>query len=203
VIKLHIFSDIHSLDLSDNLISDLHALTLHAQTAPHALAKLRVVNLGNNQFPNAQALMPLGRAARGITLLDVSGNPLTHTLNFLYELALGFETVRAIRCDWEAEVEEGVREAVVRQQMAGGTIIDDFLHAVERSVGRLKGGVLLKGERELIEGLMGELEHMPPQIAQQNDRVFQAMNRLIAFNLQTSNVASPTYRSPQRYSREI
>ena len=50
-----------------------------------------------------------------------------------------------IRCDWEAEVEEEVREAVVRQQLGGGAIIDDFLHSVERSVGRLKGGVLLNG----------------------------------------------------------
>lgn len=47
-------------------------------------------------------------------------------------------------------MEEGVREAMVRQQMAGGGIINEFLNAVERSVGRLKGGVLLRDERELI-----------------------------------------------------
>lgn len=90
------------LDLSDNLISDLQSLTPHAQTAPHALGSLKTVNLANNQFPNAQSLMPLGRAATGITMLDISGNPLTHTLNFIYDLALGFEAVRVIRCDWEA-----------------------------------------------------------------------------------------------------
>lgn len=45
---------------------------------------------------------------------------------------------------------EVVREAVVRQQMAGGRIINEFMHAVERSVSRLKGGVLLRDEKELI-----------------------------------------------------
>jgi hypothetical protein len=57
-------------------------------------------------------------------MLDISGNPLAHTLNFMYELALGFEAVSVVRCEWEAEIDEGVRQAVVRQQMAAGGIID-------------------------------------------------------------------------------
>ena len=81
---MHIFSSIEVLDLSSNIISDLEAFHNHTATTPHVLAKLRIVNLSNNQFPNVRALLPLANAAKGIVELDLSGNPLVHTLNYLF-----------------------------------------------------------------------------------------------------------------------
>jgi hypothetical protein len=66
--------------------------------------KLKIVNLSNNQFPNAKALLPLARAAKGIVELDISGNPLVHTLNFMYEVALSFAEVSNIICNRSFQV---------------------------------------------------------------------------------------------------
>jgi hypothetical protein len=46
---------------------------------------------------------------------------------------VGFPAVSRIVCGYEVEVEGGMREAMVRQQVQGGRIINSFLQAIEAS----------------------------------------------------------------------
>lgn len=89
-IKLHILQNVEVLNLSNNFINDLSSLETHSQTSQHVLANLKVVNLSKNKLLDVLALAPLAMAAKNVLEINIGDNPLTQTLNFLYEIVLMF-----------------------------------------------------------------------------------------------------------------
>jgi Leucine-rich repeat (LRR) protein len=81
------------LDLSGNLISDLSSLALYPR-ASQLLSSLRVVNLAHNRISSALDLRPIAQAAPQLEAINVEGNPLAGTLNFLFELLVMFPRAR-------------------------------------------------------------------------------------------------------------
>jgi hypothetical protein len=95
--------------LSNNIISDLSSLEIHYATSQHTLAKLKVVNLSQNQLPSATSLLPLARTAKNLEALSIDENPLIKNLNFLYEIFIMFPCLRNISCGEEIPAGEEVR----------------------------------------------------------------------------------------------
>lgn len=83
-IKLHVLTNVESIDVSHNAIPNLHSLDTHLLTCQHALQHLIKVDLAFNSLPDVSSLHPLARSAHHLSELNVLGNPLTQTLNYLF-----------------------------------------------------------------------------------------------------------------------
>lgn len=65
-------------------------------------------------------------------MLKIDGNPFVHNLNFLYEIAVMFQTLNTIQCEGSVRIDGDVRKRMVKQQLVGGKIMGGFLIAVRR-----------------------------------------------------------------------
>jgi hypothetical protein len=197
IIKLHILQNIQKINLSHNLISDLNALQPHLHTSQHVLSQLRSVDLSFNKLSTAAALAPLALAATNLKELVVTDNPLTSTLNFLYELVIMFKQVTEITHTNTLYVDEDFRVKAVELQLKGGTLITLFL---ERIYLASKRGQFRRDFQELeeIKRVFDQLHPPSNSVLEHNQMLFHALRQFLsACTLNGPQTTTQGYSSPQ------